>query len=41
MQDLKSFVVVVVVVIFRMYVALVVFQPYCDLKSGDNQSLKS
>ena len=27
-------------VVFRIYVALVVFQPYRDLEAGDNQSLK-
>ena len=27
-------------VVLRIYVALVVFQPYRDLKAGDNQSLK-
>ena len=28
-------------VVLRIYVALAVFQPYRDLKAGDNQSLKS
>ena len=27
-------------VVLRIYVALAVFQPYCDLEAGDNQSLK-
>ena len=27
-------------VVFRIYVALAVFQPYRNLKAGDNQSLK-
>ena len=27
-------------VVWRIYVALVVFQPYRDLEAGDNQSLK-
>ena len=27
-------------VVLRIYVALVVFQPYRDLEAGDNQSLK-
>ena len=27
-------------VVLRIYVALAVFQPYCDLDAGDNQSLK-
>ena len=27
-------------VVLRICVALVVFQPYCDLEAGDNQSLK-
>ena len=27
-------------VVFRIYVALAVFQPYRDLEAGDNQSLK-
>ena len=27
-------------VVLRIYVALVVFQPYSDLEAGDNQSLK-
>ena len=29
-----------VLVVFRIYVALAVFQPYRDLEAGDNQSLK-
>ena len=28
-------------VVLRIYVALVLFQPYRDLEAGDNQSLKS
>ena len=28
-------------VVLRIYVALAIFQPYCDLEAGDNQSLKS
>ena len=27
-------------VVLRIYIALVVFQPYRDLEAGDNQSLK-
>ena len=27
-------------VVLRIYVALAVLQPYCDLEAGDNQSLK-
>ena len=27
-------------VVLRIYVALAVFQPYCNLEAGDNQSLK-
>ena len=27
--------------VFTMYVALAIFQPYHDLEAGDNQSLKS
>ena len=27
-------------IVLRIYVALAVFQPYCDLEAGDNQSLK-
>ena len=32
---------VVVVVVLRIYIALAIFQPYCDLEAGDNQYLKS
>ena len=28
-------------VVLRINVALAIFQPYCDLEAGDNQSLKS
>ena len=28
-------------VVLRIYVALVIFQPNCDLEAGDNQSLRS
>ena len=28
-------------VVLRIYIALAIFQPYRDLKAGDNQSLKS
>ena len=28
-------------VVLRIFIALAVFQPYHDLKAGDNQSLKS
>ena len=26
--------------VLRIYVALAIFQPYCDLEAGDNQSLE-
>ena len=28
-------------VVLMVFVALAIFQPYCDLEAGDNQSLKS
>ena len=31
---------IVWLVVLRIYVTLALFQPYCDLEAGDNQSLK-
>ena len=27
-------------IVLRIYVALAIIQPYCEMKAGDNQSLK-